>query len=251
MPSKFVWVVAGVSVGILALTASAMSLGSKPDAANVADVKYLDGSYRGSPGAVVRPLNSQFAPVTPGQPSLAARIRGDKLEIIQRTLLKLEQTGYHPDPVNVRLAMDDAPIATGYAAYARLPRAVAQIERDRDDPPDMNVACFSMPTPYAAYHLIVKSDKVRVLSYRNDFYGWIVSGCADAIRTNGQMINGVQQRVILRDVFPDTPEYAEQRREMLTQLNSHPPVRRYNGPIPNRTVYPVRPTRIRPTPLPR
>jgi hypothetical protein len=240
MPFKYAWIALGVLGAAVGIAIAAT--GVVPASSEKLREKGM--------GPVLKPTDAQFPPVPPGAPSIGARIRSAKLQAIEGTLISLQHDGADIDPSLVRQAMDDGPSVQGYVNYASMPRVASLSRIDRDDPINMKVACFAETSPYGTGHLIVKSDGTRALLRESDLYSWIMSGCADAIHTRGRQMNRVQVQVILRDLLPDTPEYAEMRREMLTQLNSRPPVHRYQS-RQNRVVYYVRPTRIRPTPLPR
>ncbi|ESQ89738.1 hypothetical protein [Asticcacaulis benevestitus] len=235
MPFKYAWIALGVLGAGAGIAIAAVGL--VPSSSEKMREKGM--------GAVVKPTDSQFPPVTPGAPSIGARIRSAKLQAIEMTIVSLQHDGVDIDPSLVRQAMDDGPSVEGYINYASMPRVVSLSRMDRDDPIDMDVACFAESSGYGTGHMIVKSDGTRALLRRSNLYSWIVSGCADAIRTRGRQMNRVQVQVTLRDLLPDTPEYAEMRREILTQLNSKP-VRRYQT-RPDRLEYPVRSTHIRPT----
>lgn len=148
----------------------------------------------------------------------------DSIEI-SNTHVTLKFSNIDMSEDDLRASWDDGPRTKQWATYAEMDRAAHNTMVLDGTPADMKAACFSVSRGDGGHplHMIVKYDATRMFGDDTLALGeWVTTGCAEAVKTNGRLLNPTQFALAFRDTMPDTPQYAEARRKALADLNSKP-----------------------------
>jgi len=107
-----------------------------------------------------------------------------------RDVLALKRAGVHVTLADIEAAKHDAPKSQIYAAIAEIdaPAFEAVNPRDNDHAPH-HAICFAIQRETGVAHAIVYYNTTNFYDVSSGVYGWIRSGCADAVRRSQKTLS--------------------------------------------------------------